>query len=137
MSKLRNVNLCFSVIIILSFCAIQVLSNPINEAPTPTLQKRQEVITSTSFFTTTDGAKVVTITTYGPQSMKTYSPSKSKNCVGPVDFSKIQLVIKKTTKTINFIVRGKTSKFDIDSAIGNFLTFLCNFYLTKILISKI
>lgn len=121
MSKLRRVNLCFYVIILLSLYAIQVLSNPISETPTPTLHKRQEVITSTTFVTTTDDAKVVTITTFGSQSMKTYSPSKPKNCVGPVKFTNIQLVIMKTAKTINFIARGKTSMNDINSATGNLL----------------
>ncbi|PKY39910.1 hypothetical protein RhiirA4_453194 [Rhizophagus irregularis] len=116
MSRLRRVNLCFYVIILLSFYAIQVLSNPISEKPTPTLQKRQEVITSTTFVTTTDDAKVVTITTYGPQSMKTFSPSKPKNCIGLVKFTNIQLVIMKNTKLINFIVKGKTSMNDLNSA---------------------
>ncbi|PKC69662.1 hypothetical protein RhiirA1_533288 [Rhizophagus irregularis] len=116
MSRLRRVNLFFYVIILLSFYAIQVLSNPISEKPTPTLQKRQEVITSTTFVTTTDDAKVVTITTYGPQSMKTFSPSKPKNCIGLVKFTNIQLVIMKDTKLINFIVKGKTSMNDLNSA---------------------
>lgn len=122
MSKLRRVNLCFYVIILLSFYTIQVLSNPINERPTPTLQKRQEVITSTSFTTTTGAAKVVTIVMDGSQSMETYSPSKPKNCVGLVKFSKIQLVATKSAKTLNFIVRGKTS-IDIERAFGNFYNF--------------
>src|SRR4051794_19589906 len=115
MSKLRYVKLCFYVIIFLSFYAIQVLSNPINERPTPTLQKRQVVITSTSYMTTTGGGVVQTITTYGPQSMETFSPSKPKNCVGPVKFTNIKLVITKVAKTINFIVKGKTSMNDIVS----------------------
>ncbi|GBC10157.1 hypothetical protein RclHR1_09390013 [Rhizophagus clarus] len=115
MSKLRRVNLCFYAIILLSFYTIQVLSNPINQRPTPTLQRRQVVITSTSTSTTTDATKVITVIEDGPRSIETYSPSKPKKCDGPVKFSKIQLIAMKSSKALNFIVSGKTS-INIDNA---------------------
>ncbi|GES88787.1 DUF907 domain protein [Rhizophagus clarus] len=109
MSKLQRVNLCFYAIILLSFYTIQVSSNPINQRPTPTLQRRQVVITSTITSTTTVATKVITGIKDGSRSIETYSPSKPKKCDGPVKFSKIQLVAMKSSKTLNFIVSGKTS----------------------------
>ncbi|RIA95106.1 hypothetical protein C1645_758193, partial [Glomus cerebriforme] len=115
-SNLRRVNLSFYVIILLSLCVIQVLTNPIIMNPTPTIQKRQVVITQTSLYTTTSDVGLITITNSGPPAKETFPSSKPRNCVGPVKFSKVDLSISRADKTINFIAKGKTSLF-IDTAI--------------------
>src|SRR6266496_6412356 len=125
---MSRINLYFYIIILLSFYAIQVLSNPITERPTPTLQKRQTVFITTTSYSTTTNINPFTPAVAAP-SRETFSPSKLKNCIGPVKFSKVNFIVitKAAVKTVNFIAEGKTSEL-IDTAIGNLYNFL-TFYL--------
>jgi len=112
-SNLRRVSLYLYIIIFFLSYTVEILANPVT-----LIQKRQGGGATTIISLTTS-----TITKSNPAASQstqreTYSPSKPRNCNGPIKFSKVE-VIPSDPNNITFIAKGKTSE-NIVNATGNF-----------------